>query len=234
MYYKLSNIAERTQLESNFEVKFRFPRLYTKSYVINGMNEELLTVITQNTPYVAKPAIWGILPEKYEDDWRFFQEITNTLNVNVNDISSQKWWYEALLRRRCLIMVTGFFTNYIQNGVIYPYYVYLPQNEPFLLAGIYNKLEDGFITCSLLTSPANNQIKKIQHLSDSMPVYIPKNLSKEWLSPSKTDMNIKKWIDYLPPLTFKAHPIAKEFFKNNISYDSMLEPVFYDHIPKRT
>lgn len=232
MYYKLSNIADRITLESSFGIKFRFPRLYTPSHVINGLQEELITVITQENPEIAHPSIWGILPEAYEDDWQYFQEVSNTLNMHIDEITSKEWCLKALLERRCLIMVTGFFTSYIYKGEIYPYYVHLPDNEPFYVAGIYNRLEDGFITSSLLVGPANQNIREIQHLTDVMPFYIPQNMADQWLTFEGSQKEIKEFMSFVETPHLEAHPIAKEFFKNNIAYETMLEPVFYDHLPR--
>ncbi|XLS30572.1 SOS response-associated peptidase [Flavobacteriaceae bacterium M23B6Z8] len=232
MYYKLSNIADRRSLESTFKIAFRYPRLYSPSCIINGLNEELITVLTQEDPHTAYPSIWGILPEAYGDDWQYFQEVSNTLNMQINEISSKKWCLTALQERRCLIIVTGFFTSYIYKGEIYPYYVHLPENKPFFIAGIYNKLEDGFITCTILVGPANEKIQEIQHLTDLMPVFVSQEQAYEWLSPSDPKDDIKQFLTNSSSSQLEAHPIAKEFFKNNIGYDTLLEPVFYQNIPK--
>lgn len=233
MYYKLSNIAERRLIEEEFGISFKHPKLFQPSPVINGFDEEILPVITAKQSDLILYAIWGILPEHYEDDWAEFQKITNTLNVTVDSINSSIWYAEAFNARRCLIIVTGFFTSYIRNGVVYPYYVHLPKEKPFCIAGIYNELVDGFLTTSLIISNADNFTGRIENTCNCTPLIIPEIFYDEWLDSSTPIYKIKEMMAGEQVRgKFKAHTIEKEFYKNNILYDSMLQPVSYKNIMK--
>ncbi len=231
MYKKISNIAEREFIEKELGIKYKFPRLYTPSSVIDGTQEAILSIITMDQRNHISYAIWGLLPNNYEGEWSDFQKALDTLNVSKENLNSNGIFEESYHKRRCLIIITGFFIYHLHNGSLYPYYVYLNAKKPFYMAGIYNILDDGFITCSMLMTKTTGIVDKIQNLSTTMPIFIPDDLRNSWLN-SKTDMNEINHILNLPnTLELKAHPIAKEFFKNDITYESMLEPVYYEGIP---
>lgn len=229
MYFKISNTAKREQMEKWTNTSFKYPHLYEPQLVINGLNEVSIPVITIENPNELALAIWGMLPEFYEEDWTIFQNTTNTLNLHEESMSSDLWYVDALKHRRSLIPVTGFFTSYLKEGKTYPYYISLKDNKPFYLAGIYNTLEDGFITCSLIVGKANNFIKKFQNVVDCMPLIVTANNKEEWLDKNTPLDYIKKILKSPIANKFQANPIAKELFNNDITYDSMLLPYQYDN-----
>jgi putative SOS response-associated peptidase YedK len=229
MYFKISNTAKREQMEKWTDTSFKYPYLYEPQVVINGLNEVSIPIITIDKPDEMNLAIWGMLPERYEEDWTIFQNTTNTLNLHEASMNSDLWYVDALKYRRCLIPVTGFFTSYLSEGKVYPYYISLKNNEPFYLAGVYNTLEDGFITCSLLVGKANNFIKKYQNLVDCMPLIVMSNEKDAWLDKSIPLKDIKQFLKSPVANKYQANPIAKELFNNDITYDSMLLPYQYDN-----
>ncbi len=232
MYYKLSNTAKRERIEKQFEVSFKYPNLYRPEIVINGLHEATLPILTNQRPDIVSLAIWGMLPDNFEDDWLSFQEVTNTLNIDEKFLEDESWYSTAFKQHRCLIIVTGFFTNYLQNGVVFPYYVGFADNRPFHIAGIYNTLNDGFLSCSLLTGSVNTYVKQFQNLGNTMPIVIPDNYKQLWLENDIDLEGLRKINGSSESVGLKANPVAWDFFKNNISYDSMLNPVDYPDIPK--
>ncbi|TSE09153.1 SOS response-associated peptidase [Aquimarina algiphila] len=231
MYKKISNIAERELIEKELGIKYKFPKLYTPNPIIDGTEEATLSVITIDDPNNISYAIWGLLPNNYEDDWSDFQKVLNTLSVSKENLNSNGIFQEPYHNRRCVIIVTGFFIYHLSHGSLYPYYVYLASKKPFYLAGIYNILEDGFITCSMLMTKATGIVNKIQNLNTNMPVIISENLYDTWLDSHANMDEISHILNHQNTLELKAHPIAKEFFKNDILYDSMLDPIYYKDIP---
>ncbi|UOB16727.1 SOS response-associated peptidase family protein [Abyssalbus ytuae] len=232
MYHKLSNIAARKSIEEEFGINFKYPKVYQPNSVINGLDESTLSIVTMKNPDQISYGIWGILPEFYEESWKEFQSVKNTLNLREIDLEEESWYSTALQTRRCVIIVTGFFTSYINNGNIYPYYVYSPFNKPFCLAGLYNILEDGFITCSLIVSKSNNFIRKIENISGFMPVAIPLEDYKYWLDSKTSLIKIKEFLQKPKPIKLKAHTITKDFYKENGENNSVLNIVSYQSLPK--
>ena len=230
MFYKVSNTAKRIKIERELELLFKYPEIYEPNPIINGLKESSLCVVTSEKPYEINYGIWGILPEGFEDEWSVFQSVNNTLNINSNDFKNSKWYLEALNKRRCLILVTGFFTSFFYNGSVYPYYVSSPLKETISIAGIYNQLEDGFITCSPILCEANNFIKNIHNINTEMPLIIDKTAREEWLD-TNYEVDLNYYIKQTCAINLKAHTIAKEFYKNDIIYKGILEPVHYNNLP---
>ncbi|WP_452598371.1 SOS response-associated peptidase [Pontimicrobium sp. MEBiC01747] len=232
MCYRISNTANKTAIEKTFNASFKYPKLHKKSPVIDGLTESSVAIITMLNKQQISLAIWGILPETYQDDWQHFQNVQNTLNVSLDVIKEDEKYAKALMHRRCIVIVTGFFTYYLHDGDLYPYYVHQESNEPFAIAGIFNELDDGFITCSLIVSKANSFIKKIHNSNILMPVVLDKFNREKWLDFNATEEIVTTVVNTAPQLAFKAHPIAKEFHKLGVDFDSALHPVNYNNIPK--
>lgn len=233
MRRKLSNTAERFVIERGLGRDFRFPKLYQSHTVINGSEETLLPVITIDRPDIIDFAIWGMLPSDYKDEWADFQNILETLTVPKEEILTSSFYKQPLLERRCLVVITGFFSYHLHEGVLYPYHIYVKKNSPFCVAGIYNILEDGFITCSIITRKVTDHLKDIQNVNGTMPLIVPRLSQNTWLNPELKKESIIDILDQNEEHVLKADPIAKELFNQNISFDSMLAPVHYNNVPGR-
>ncbi|GAA0872140.1 hypothetical protein GCM10009117_12870 [Gangjinia marincola] len=232
MYYRLSNTAGMKEIERNFDSTFDFPKLYETQHVINGLKESSIPVITMQKPSSIQFAIWGVLPEGYTGEWQIFQDNFNTLNINYNQLKKTVWCCNMLETRRCIIIANGIFCSRLFDGELYPYYVTAKNQEAFGMAGVYNVLEDGFITASFLTSPLTPEMKRIQHIGDHMPHIMSAEDAKNWIDPSNSETDVEILAHLPVSLALNYHPIAKEFFDQNITYKSGLEPVIYRSIPK--
>lgn len=226
MFYKLSNTANVEEMERMFGVTFKYPDIYLKNPLINGFNEELLPIITDKNLYKIQYGIWGILPEGYREDWSVFQKTQNTLNTDLNIINNSD---KFSLDKRCIVIVTGFFLTYVYKGEIYPFYTRLKSKKPFAIAGIYNTTHDGYITCSLLLTAINTKAAKYHNIGKRQPLVIsPKNYEL-WLSSNYQVVLDGNYDDY-EALNFTSHPVAREFYKNNILFDSFLDPSEYESL----
>lgn len=192
MIYKLSNNAEQKEMEFEFDAKIRYPNIYSQENTINGLRESSIPVITMRKPDVIDCSIWGILPEDWEDDWEKFQEYKYTLHLSAKRKPKYPWYAEAFIKRRCLLLVTGFYTSHLKNGIVEQSLIKVESNKPFCLAGIYNQLDDGFLTCAFITSTSSKEFKKIHNIGDEMPLIVPKEKRADWLEEdlSETDLEI--------------------------------------------
>lgn len=193
MFYKISNIATRESIEEKFHVNYEFPNLYKPEGLIDGLKESTISVITMAAPDKAVYAIWGLLPENFEDNWSVFQDVVNTLNVKVETLQHSNGLYSNLLHeRRCVIIATGFFTTWLTNGTIERCHVHLPNYEPFAIAGVYNELSDGFITCSLVVTKISESFKDVPNISNLKPLVLNDDEMKQWFDVSTSLNQIKK------------------------------------------
>ncbi|AOW21513.1 SOS response-associated peptidase family protein [Urechidicola croceus] len=212
MYYKLLNTATKNDIEEEFNLQFQFPNLYKVENIIEGLKESVLSIITIEHKNYISYGIWGLLPKKYNGNWSDFQAVTNTLNIDFKSFKADAKYRKILRRRRCLIIVTGFITTVLKNGKLEYYYVNNIFKKPFALAGVYNRLEDGFITCSLVTVKSSPFIRTIQNINNRMPLFLGKKNQNLWLdedTPLETLFDLMKFPeDY--PLTYQKKNITVE------------------------
>lgn len=205
MFYKISNTADKETIEKKFHVTFEFPNLYRPQEFIEGLKESTVSVITINKPEQVKYAIWGLLPENFEDNWSVFQDIFNTLNVNLEALdNSDDLYTNALQNRRCVIIATGFFTTILRKGMVERCHVHLSNHEPFAIAGIFNQLSDGFLTCSLLVTKISTSFKEVPNISNLKPLVLNDSEIKQWL-----DKSISR--DYIEDLCKNHHSLTFEY-----------------------
>lgn len=232
MSYRLSNTAKMHHIEDEFSAHFKYPNLYVPNPMINGLDESAISIITSEKKNEITFAIWGILPKYFDEQWSVFQNLQNTLNVDHDRLHDNPLYKEALLQRRCLILVSGFFTYYLHKNELYPYYVQLRSKKPFALAGIYNQLKDGFLTCSLILSKPNAYQSKIYNSTHRLPLALDVTSRENWIASNADAKKIQDVLSQKVDLDFVSHPIAKEFHNIGITYKSLLEPVYYNGIPK--
>lgn len=193
MNYQLSNIATKEQIKDFTKLSFKYPFLYKPKRKINGLKEQTVSLITTENPALITQGIWGLLPENYSENWSKFQNIRNTLHINKLEIKRNILFKEALLNRRCLLIVTGFYAHKIIDNTIKNYLVEKKNQEPFYLAGIYNVTNDGFITCSVINTKSTEKLNSFNNIYEVMPLQMPKIFKSMWLN---LETNIKE-IDYL-------------------------------------
>lgn len=211
-------------MESETNALFKYPNLYAPKVVISGLTEVSIPIITMEEPNVITLAIWGLLPSNYKDDWELFQNLNNTLNIHTDSLDSGLWYTNSFKARRCIIPVTGFYTSVLKNGEVGPYHIESKNESIIYLPGMYNVLEDGFITCTILTGPLDKYLMEYQNLVNFMPHILNGKNKEEWLN-SDTDHTRLMEILRLPHnIPLRAQSISKGLFNLNISYDSMMKP----------
>lgn len=232
MFFRLSNAADLEQIEEMSGLNFKYPNLYNPRMLIDGLLESSISIITMDNPSIIDFAIWGLMPNGYKEDWVTFQNTVNSLNFSLDEVEGSDWMRDSLKNQRSLIIVSGFFTHLLRNGKLYPYYISLQSEEPFYLGGLYSVLEDGFLSTGVLTTISDGFLSNYNNLNESKPLIIPESVAPMWLDDTTGTETIKKLIKTPPKLKLRAHPIASEFFKKNIMYESILNPVHYDELPE--
>ena len=227
MYYKLSNVASVDEMECVFDAKFKYRDLHHKDPIINGLEESLLPVITNMQPKDIQFGIWGRLPEDYKEDWSVFQDTMNTLNMDVKPCVKDT--NKNLFQKRCIVIVSGYYLSYVHEGEVFPFYTYPKSKKPMAIAGLYTTTYDGYITFSLLLTSAHPKVSKYHNISAKMPLTLALENQKKWLSEDYEAIFSMTLTDY-ETLDFQSHPISRVFYKNNIYYDSFLDPTEYESL----
>lgn len=231
MFYKLSNTCDLLDIQNEFRTPFKYPNLYEPKAIINGLNESNVPIITSEKPATIDYAIWGLLPQGYEDDWDTFQSFTNTLNTNIYDASlNEEIYSKSLDERRCLIVVNGYFTSKLVEGKLQPHHIHLKNHKPFCIAGIFNKINDGFLTCSLLVTDAGIEYDHIPNIGKQKPLILKQKDHEAWLNSNLKIKDLKSLVNSHDRYKFISHPIENNFYKNSKLFNRIVNSDQYQTI----
>ncbi len=165
---------------------------------------------------------WGII-EHYVDmepHPTYRNKFVNIRSERVLD-DKRSYWYK-IRNRRCLIPVTGIYEHRGIKGwkKKVPYWV-KPADQPmFFLPGLYSVTEiadrtTGEVvkrwTFGLITRAANSVMRNIHNDGDNrgrMPLFLPYEISKEFISESLTEQRYKEILAYeMPSEELDYHPV---------------------------
>lgn len=125
------------------------------------------------------PMKWGLIPSWSKDA----SIASHTINARCETVAEKPSFRHAIKYNRCIIPISGFYEWTHSGGKKTPHYIYLSDNSPMSLAGIWEhwKSPEGeeLETFSILTTAANSLI---QPLHDRMPVILQPSDYDLWLS----------------------------------------------------
>ncbi|HEY8387735.1 MAG TPA: SOS response-associated peptidase [Parasegetibacter sp.] len=162
-----------------------------------------------------------------------------TLNAVGERLLESRLYNEAARKRRCLVVVTGFYEwrHYKPEGAKtvakYPYYITLRQNRPFFMAGVYQPWTDRetgetINTFATVTCAANELMAQVHNSKCRQPTILPEELAKKWLSRDLSDSEITQLAGYqIPASEMIAYPVRKDFRQ----IPDPLEPCEYLELP---
>ncbi len=100
---------------------------------------------------------------------------------------------EPARSQRCLVLVDGFFEHHHKNGKTFPYHIKFKNDDPMLLAGLWDEWTDADSgitkrTYTIVTTKANSLMTRIHNNPKAsegprMPLILPKELANDWLVP---------------------------------------------------
>ena len=126
---------------------------------------------------------WGLVPsfsppDAKVDHWKMF-------NARSESVAEKPAFRRLIPSRRCIVFLNGFYEwkRDGSNGRKQPYYIYLENDEPMAMAGLYDvwRSEDGrkLKSYTILTTDSG---KKLQWLHDRMPVILKTESQRElWM-----------------------------------------------------
>ena len=126
---------------------------------------------------------WGLVPAWSADP----AAGPRPINARVESVLDKAVFAESLARRRCLVVVDGFYEwRRPPGGPKQPYFLDLADGsgDPFALAGIWDR-NQGDVTCAVVTGPADDDLA---WLHDRMPVRVAADRWDAWLNPEDSDV----------------------------------------------
>ncbi len=203
---RLKGIIDERILDAEVEniYKRTGPVFYT-----NGFNHPDIPVITNFNPYHLQSMTWGLIPFWVRDPEQAVILSKRTLNARGEEMFNKPSFRNAAHNKRCLILLDGFFEYHWHNGKSYPYYIKMANDEPMLLAGLWetwNYKKESLIrnTFSIVTTNANSLMAHIHNKPKAsegprMPVIVPKGLEMEWLGAANDPPGQQKVKEMIQP-----------------------------------
>lgn len=143
-----------------------------------------------------KMLYWGLIPSWAKDK----KMGSNLINARAETVAEKPAFRSAFKRRRCLVVADGFYEWKQVGGKKQPFYIHLPDKQPFGLAGLWEHWEEAegeiIESCTIITTAAN---ELMQPIHERMPVIINPQDYDLWL-----DREVQK-PELLQPL-LKAYP----------------------------
>ena len=166
---------------------------------------------------------WGCIPFYVKEERQFLKQRSTMLNARSERIleDNKSYWYK-IRNRKCLIPVSGIYEHREIKGwkKKVPYFIKLKGQEMFFLPGLYSVAElpdmaTGELikryTYTLITRDANDVMKQIHNGGDNkgrMPLFLPFEMSREWLNEDLTPERYKDILDFeMPSDQLEYHPV---------------------------
>jgi len=142
-------------------------------------SQSVLTAVEQNDERRAGYMKWGLVPfwVKQPKKWK---PLINARSESLTDKSSFKHLVE---KKRCIIFADSFYEWKVENGIKTPYRIMKADGKPFAFAALWDRNRESdteLITCVILTTNANEKVRKIH---ERMPVMLDNEEAWEtWLN----------------------------------------------------
>ena len=210
--------------------------LFNDTYLINGFENPSLPVIIENNELLFFE--WGLVPSYINstESKKEFRNRYNTLNAKCENIFTSKLFADSIIKRRCLVVCSGFFEWRLHKGKKYPYYISLKDDDVFVFGGIYNIYTDKLTgeisgSYSIITIPANDLMEQIHNTKKRMPLIIEPDKANDWLDPLLSENEIKEYFIPVESKKLKAYTI-KKFVPSNTNENNTSELLAYYHFPE--
>jgi len=147
---------------------------------------------------------WGLVPSWSADPTAGPRPI----NARVESVLDKAVFADSVARRRCLVVVDGFYEwRRPPGGPKQPYFLDLADGsgDPFALAGIWDR-NQGDVTCAVVTAPADDDLA---WLHDRMPVRVGRDRWDAWLDPAGSDVaTVMRLLQEPSSVALRARPVG--------------------------
>ena len=147
---------------------------------------------------------WGLIPAWAKDAKIAF----STINARAETVAEKPAFRQAFRKRRCLILLDGFYEWPVRNGKKQPHFIHMRNDEPFAVAGLWERWDGEsppLESCSMIVTAANEVLKPIH---DRMPVILHPADYDRWLDPSHTQLaELQSLLQPYPGTNMEAYPI---------------------------
>ena len=170
-------------------------------------------------------AHWELIPSWINDTAELAESRNKftTLNATSEKLLESRLYKDAALKRRCLVLSSGFYEwqHYKPEGskkdIAYPYFINLPTQDYFFMAGIYQPWVDKTTgetidSFSIITTKANALMAAVHNKKQRMPTLLTEELAYEWMQEGLSEKQIQALASFQYPANdMQAVTIKKDF-----------------------
>lgn len=169
--------------------------------------DEVLCISMEDEEHSIKMMKWGFQPS-----WSKKKTI-GPINARIESVSVKSIFRDSFEKRRCLIPASGWYEwKKTPRGKV-PFYHHLENDQPILLAGIYDGKQDSSPTFCILTTESHGTIS---HIHERMPLIIPNDCVEEWLNSGKFELNGQP---------IKVHPVDRKVNSTTAQGIELTQPI---------
>ncbi len=210
------DISERFQLR-------QFTLRLAPTYNAAPTMELPVVVENQEGDREAKLMQWGLIPRWSKPGAKSVAPI----NARAETLLEKPMFRNLVARKRCLVPASGFYEWKLQGGRKQPYFVSLPDDPTFGLAGLYDEFEDNngipIASYTIVTTTPNDLMST---LHNRMPVILPRADEEEWLSRDVTDPHqIERLLIPFPAGSMTAWPVSPAVNNTRNDNPTLVEPL---------
>jgi len=234
-YYCLTK-KNPSKLIENKIVKEEQLSLFNDTFLVNGFDNPAMPVITDDKPEEIQFFHWGLIPTWVKDKETAESIRNNTLNAKAETIFEKASFKQSIIKKRCLILCSGFFEWQKIKGKKYPYYISLKDDEVFVFGGIWSSWADketGEIvnTYSVITVEANEFVSHIHNTKKRMPLILEPEDALKWISNTLSEKEIRYMMKPFDSSRMKAHTVLK-FIPAKPEYSINKEVIAFYYYPE--
>ncbi|MBI1342698.1 MAG: hypothetical protein GC171_07190 [Terrimonas sp.] len=178
---------------------------------------------------------WEYIPGFIHDETELFEarKMNTWLNARsetliTNDKGKPSLYREGAREGRCLVLSTGFYEwrhvpkigkkgQALKATEAIPYFIRLKGRAYFYMAGVsrvWTNLarDQSALTFAIVTTRANDLMKKIHNRKERMPTILPDEMAAEWIGEGLNDESVLALARYqVPEEEMEAWTVAKDF-----------------------
>ncbi len=220
MTKRAEKYAEHYRIDAKALAKI--PQVSQPVYHVQAFAHPDIPVITNETPGELNFFQWGLIPFWVKDVATATKISNQTLNARGEEMFNKPSYRNSARKRRCLVVVDGFYEHHWENDKSFPFYITMKNDEPFSLGGLWEtwRLEKEGIerhTVSIVTTSANDMLDWIHNKPKAsegprMPLIIPKDLESDWLAAPDDPVGHSIVRDMVQPYEseqMKAYPVNR-------------------------
>lgn len=204
--------------------------LFKPSYKLSAFQNDYLPVFRKAD--TIEFLSWGFIQPQGSDNKDSAEIKFMTANAKAETIFEKKLYGKAILEKRCLIAIDGFYEWRHINQKTFPHFIYHASDPVLLIGGIWNEFvnhDTGEVkqTVSMITTAANPMMEVIHNMKKRMPFILDKETAFNWLNEDLKETEIAELMKPYEENKMKYHTVGRKLYPDSIE---SIEPVIYQEI----